>query len=182
MLARRAFAHQRPRTPPTLRIHDLQEQSRCSPARRSACAIGSHSAGRRAEPAVGAGRAEEPAASLTATFERDRHGFQASPPPFRKRSGCRRLQFCVGRTRVRATQRRTMARPAESRCTASVHSSEACCSISSEPEQMTRLSRREQSRGTRSPKRPNVTVAGRLDPNETSSRASGGTSIQYSSL
>ena len=75
--------------------------SRRSPALREGCAPGttqtlsspaldvaivSHSAGRRAEPAVDSGRAEDPPASLAATFERDRHGFQASPPPpFRKR-------------------------------------------------------------------------------------------------
>jgi hypothetical protein len=71
----------------------LQEPRGRYPVRRSTCAIGSHSAGRRAEPAIDAGRAEDPAALLAATFERDRHDFQATrPPPFRKRSGygCRR--------------------------------------------------------------------------------------------
>jgi hypothetical protein len=37
-------------------------------------AIGSHSAGPRAEPPVAAARADDPPAPLAATFERDRHG------------------------------------------------------------------------------------------------------------
>jgi hypothetical protein len=47
-------------------------------------------AGRRAELPVNSGWAEDRPASFAATFERDRHGFQASsPPPFRKLSGFR---------------------------------------------------------------------------------------------
>jgi hypothetical protein len=53
--------------------------------------MGSDATAIAAEPEIDAGWAEDPAASLAATFERDRHGFDPGPPPpSRKRSGLTR--------------------------------------------------------------------------------------------
>jgi hypothetical protein len=95
MLPALAGPHSRPRRPPSLRVHALQEQSGRSPARRSTGAMSSDPAGRRAELPVGAGGAEDMLAVLAATFERDRHRAQDIPRPLTR---LRRLHSRVRRS------------------------------------------------------------------------------------
>jgi hypothetical protein len=74
MLPSLALAHPRPRRAPAFGERGFQEPRRRLPALRLAGTVRGHPAGRRAEPPVGSGRAENALASFAAAFERDRHG------------------------------------------------------------------------------------------------------------